>query len=98
MKQLLLRLPEEVHYRLAARAKRAGQSINSVATEILDASLDSDTAGRQERLRARARALGVLREGSSVTVSPARRRRILGTMRGLGPVADRLLMEERERP
>lgn len=97
MKQLLLRVPEDVHRRLAARAGREGRSLNAVATEILDATADSDQGGRRARLRAAAVAAGTLREGQAKPVSVARRRRIIDSTRGLGPRVDELLARERER-
>jgi plasmid stability protein len=97
MKQLLLRVPDEVHRRLTARAAREGRSVNAVATEILDATADADEGDRRARLRARAAGLGLLREISAEPVSPARRRRVVASTRGTGPVLDRLLAEERER-
>lgn len=98
VKQLLLRVPDELHGRLKARAVRAGRSVNAVATEILDAAVDADEGDRRTRLQARATALGVLQPTSAPPVRPARRHRILASTRGLGPVLDRLLAEERERP
>src|SRR5665213_3021960 len=62
MKQLLLRVPDDVHRRLTARAAREGRSVNAVATEILDAAADADVGDRRARLRARAAGLGVVRE------------------------------------
>ena len=97
MKQLLLRVPEEIHRRLAARAASEGRSINAVATEILDAAADSDQGDRRERLRAAAVAAGTLRSTDARRVSGARRRRIVDSTRGLGTQVDRLLAEERER-
>src|SRR6266536_419578 len=97
MKQLLLRVPDDVHRRLAARAARDGRSVNAVATEILDAAVDADEGDRRARLRARAAARGVLRALPATSVSDARRRRILASTRGLGAQLDRLLDEERER-
>ena len=97
MKQLLLRVPDEIHRRLAARAVRAGQSVNAVANEILDAAVDADEGDRRTRLRARAAALGVLRATSASQVSPPRRRRIIASTRGLGSVLDGLLAEDRDR-
>lgn len=97
MKQLLLRVPDEVHRRLAARAARDGRSVNAVATEILDAAADADEGDRRARLRARAAALGVLRAVRAAQVTPARRRRIVASTRGTGPIVDRLLVDERER-
>ena len=97
MKQLLLRVPDDVHRRLAARAARAGQSVNAVANEILDAAVDADEGDRRARLRARAAALGLLRSTGGAAVDASKRRRIVGSTRGTGPVLDRLLAEERER-
>jgi plasmid stability protein len=99
VKQLLLRVPDDVHRRLAARAAREGRSVNSVATEILDAAADADEGDRRARLRARAAALGILRPASPVRpVSPADRARIIAAMKGIGPIADRLISEERDIP
>jgi len=97
MKQMLLRVPEDIHRRLAARAEREGRSINAVATEILDAAADSDQGDRRARLRAAAAAAGTLRSTEARHVSAARRRRIMDSTRDLGPQADRLLAQERER-
>jgi plasmid stability protein len=97
MKQLLLRVPDEVHRRLAARAARDGRSVNAVATEILDAAADADEGDRRARLRARAATLGVSRPTPARSVSAARRRRIVASTRGTGAILDRLLSDERER-
>ncbi len=97
MKQLLLRMPDEVHRRLAARAARDGRSVNSVATEILDAAADADEGDRRARLRARAATLGILRYTSAEQVSRSRRRRVLASTKGIKPILDELLAEERGR-
>jgi len=97
MKQLLLRVPEDVHRRLAARAARAGRSVNAVATEILDAAADADRGDRRARLRARARTLGILDANQAKAVSPTRRQRIIASTGGTGQVLDRLLADERNR-
>ncbi len=97
VKQLLLRVPDEVHRRLTARAARDGRSMNSVATEILDAAADADEGDRRERLRARAATLGILRAMPATPGSEAKRRRVIASTRGIGPVLDQLLAEERER-
>lgn len=97
VKQLLLRVPEDIHRRLAARARREGRSINAVATEILDAAAESDRGDRRARLRAAAAAAGMLRPVQAGGVSAARRRRIIDSTRGLGAQVDRLLARERER-
>lgn len=97
MKQLLLRVPDDIHRRLAARAARAGKSVNAVANEILDAAVDADEGDRRTRLQARATALGMFQPVTGSVVSTPRRRRIVASTRGTGPVIDRLLAEERER-
>src|ERR1700736_5330218 len=97
LKQLLLRVPEDVHRRLAARARREGRSVNAVATEILDAAAAGDQGDRRARLRAAAAAMGTLRSVDAPSVSAARRRRIVASTRGLGAQVDRLLAEERDR-
>jgi plasmid stability protein len=97
MKQLLLRVPESLHRRLAARAAREGRSMNSVATEILDAAADADQGDRRTSLRAKAAAMGMLVTIDAPPVSAARRKRALDSMRGIGPIADQLIREGRER-
>ena len=97
MKQLLLRVPDDVHRRLAARAARDGRSVNSVATEILDAAVDADEGDRRARLRATAAATGLLRSLPAKPVTAARRRRIIASTKGTGPILDRLVAEERDR-
>jgi predicted HicB family RNase H-like nuclease len=60
VKQLLLRVPDEVHSRLTARAARDGRSVNSLATELLDAAVDAFEDDRRARLRLRASSRGIL--------------------------------------
>ena len=98
MKQLLLRVPEDIHRRLSARAAREGRSLNALATEILDAAADADSGDRRAQLRAAAAVAGTLRRVNGRPVSAARRRRITESTRGLGPQVDRLLAQARERP
>lgn len=97
VKQLLLRVPDDVHRRLAARAARVGQSVNAVANAILDAAVDADDGDRRARLGARAAALGLTRSHQAPVVRKSRRQRIIGSTRGTGPVLDRILADERER-
>ena len=96
VKQLLFRVSDEVHRRLTARAARDERSVNSVATEILDAAADADEGDRRERLRARAATLGILRATPATPVTATRRRKVVASTRGIGPVVDQLLVEERE--
>jgi plasmid stability protein len=97
VKQLLLRVPEDIHRRLVARARREGRSINAVATAILDAAAESDQGDRRTRLRAAAAAAGTHQPVQARRVSAARRRRVIASTRGLGQQVDRLLAQDRER-
>jgi hypothetical protein len=107
VKQLLLRVPEDLHRRIRARAAREGRSMNAVASAMLDACTDADLGSRlpgtpptpptpQERLRARARALGMLSEVPARPMSKAERDRIIDSARGIGKVLDRIIAEDRE--
>lgn len=71
--------------------------MNSLATEILDASADADRGDRRTRLRAAAASAGSFKPTQAPPVSPEFRRRAIASTRGLGPQADRLLDEERDR-
>lgn len=97
MKQLLLRVPEDLHRKLALRAGREGRSMNAVATEILNALPEAEQADRRARLRAAATAAGMLRATAPAHVGASQRARILASTRGLGRRVDRLLADERER-
>jgi hypothetical protein len=102
MKQLLLRVGDDLHARLVRKAKREHRSINSVANEILNV-VDADEVGSErEKVRARMAALGVLvapPPPSGVTSENIDeiRERALESMRGIGPVLDDIINEDRDR-
>ena len=98
VRQLLLRVPDDVHRRLTARAAREGRSVNAVATELLDLGANADIGDRRSRVRAAAAAAGLLAGGRAPAVSPARRKQIIESARGLGPIVDALIDAERDRP
>lgn len=97
MRQLLLRVPDDLHARLAARAQERGQSVNALATELLDHLIEEDPASVRRRLRAKAHQLGVLAEPhvSRRHLSDAERGRALASARGLGQVLDNILDDGR---
>jgi hypothetical protein len=97
MRQLLLRVPDDLHARLAARAKERGQSVNALATELLDHLIEEDPASVRRRVRAKAHQLGVLAEphASRRHLSEAERARALASARGLGQVLDNILDDGR---
>jgi plasmid stability protein len=61
MRQLLLRVPDDLHQRLSARAHREGRSVNALATEMLDATVQTESGSPRDIVRARAAARGLLR-------------------------------------
>ncbi len=67
-----------------------------MANEILDSAIDADEGDRRTRLHARATALGVVQSATRPVVSTPRRRRMVASTKGIGPVFDRLVAEERE--
>jgi plasmid stability protein len=101
MKQVLLRVPDDVHQRLAERAAAEHRSVNALATELLDQAVDTE-AGVSERSRivAKARRLGLLAENAdeqpvAATERSQARAAAIRASQGIGPVLDRLIDEGR---
>jgi hypothetical protein len=95
-KQLLLRVPADLHARLAARARSEGRSVNAIANEVLDRHA-TDVTPRQA-LRAKARAHGVLAEPvdrPEPATGPPDRQAALAASRGRGAILDDLLADGR---
>jgi plasmid stability protein len=95
VKQLLVRVPDDLHARLLARAKRAGRSATAIVTELLETGVGDESGDARADLRARARRLGVLASSPAPAVDPAARRSAVEAMRGIGPVIDDILAEGR---
>ncbi|MER6829983.1 hypothetical protein ABT352_28640 [Streptosporangium sp. NPDC000563] len=96
MKQLLLRIDDDLHRRITRRARRTGRSINATAGEILAHGVSDEALDARAELRARARRLGVLAERPpSPPVTEADRERALAATEGAGPVLDDLWAEGR---
>jgi endonuclease V-like protein UPF0215 family len=58
MKQLLLRVDDELHARLSQQARHRGVSINAYANEILGLGIDAGSLSREDRLKIKLMALG----------------------------------------
>lgn len=105
MKQLLLRVDDDLHARLTERAKREHRSVNAIANEILSVVGEGDGRTESERVRARAAALGMLapplkaveRHGRPVKDVETLRAEVLDAMRGVGEILDGILDEDRDR-
>ncbi|TDE12257.1 toxin-antitoxin system HicB family antitoxin [Jiangella asiatica] len=101
MRQLLLRIPDDLHRRLTARAKREGVSINALANKVLSAAAPppppsaDDVDTRRHDLREKARELGILVENPAPQVSPQRFTTALRATEGVGPVVDELWSDRR---
>jgi plasmid stability protein len=65
VRQLLTRVPDELHARLAARAEREGRSVNALVVDLLTGAVSEVGLQRRDRLRAKATRL---RLASHVTV------------------------------
>jgi plasmid stability protein len=104
MKQLLLRVDDDLHARLTERAKREHRSVNAIANEILAVVGESNGRTQTEKVRARAAALGMLapplkavERGEHVRDVELLRAEVLESMRGVGEILDRILDEDRDR-
>lgn len=97
MKQLLLRVPDELHRALTLRAEREGRSVNALATEVLAAAASVNPDSRRDRLRLRATTLGILPVDDvyAASMSDAEHRAAIASMRGSGPRIDAILSEGR---
>lgn len=100
----MLRVPDELHARLKARAQREGRSVNAMVTEILNTAEADETADehadRRAALRAKVEALGMAPPPRPPVrqLTDEEREAALATMKGLGPgVADREIAYERNR-
>ncbi|MFB9728106.1 toxin-antitoxin system HicB family antitoxin [Haloechinothrix salitolerans] len=101
MKQLLLRVDDELHAQLTERAQRERRSVNALANEILSRATQAGATSPRHHVRARAAALGLL---AAPLATPGRRseegddrQRVLERTRGLGPMLDDLIDEDRDR-
>jgi plasmid stability protein len=66
VKQMLLRVPDDLHARLAARAAQVGQSMNTLATQILDTHTRAAESRRPVTPERRRAAIEALRVGRPV--------------------------------
>lgn len=107
MKQLLLRVDDELHARLTAQARASGRSVNALANEILGLGIDPSNLSRRDRLRLRLIAVGEIGRGRVSAARPtlppitveereALRERALESMRGAGPILDTITADWRD--
>lgn len=71
--------------------------MNALATELLEIGAGGDTGTDQERIRAKAKARGVLVDGTSGPLTARTRAQLIQSLRGVGPVVDDAIGEDRER-
>lgn len=95
MKQLILRVSDDLHRRIKARADREGKSVNAWVGGLLDVSVDADVGNRQARANAKAAALGMLVEIDAPPRDEAARERGRKALRELAPEIVRILEEDR---
>jgi len=98
VKQLILRVSDDLHRRIAARAAREGRSVNAWASSLLDATVDADVAeDRQARADAKAAALGFLVDVDAPAIDEETYRRGLAELQEIAPEVVRILEEDRDR-
>jgi plasmid stability protein len=95
MKQLLLRVPDELHRRLADRARHEGRSVNAIATEMLDTSVAAESGSARDVLRARAAARGLLRTLAAPASEPPSIEEVVTAFRKVRLTATELVDEQR---
>ncbi len=97
MKQLILRISDDLHHRITARAAREGRSVNAWASSLLEVTVDADVVeDRQARANAKAAALGMLVEIDVPPIDEATYQLGLAELREIAPEVLRILMEDRE--
>ena len=97
MKQLLLRVDDQLHARLVVEAKSTGRSVNSLANEVLARAVDGESASRRERLNKRLRELGIAdMNWGDLPKSNYTREDALAESRGMGLSADEAIDYERD--
>lgn len=93
---MILRVSDDLHRRITARAAREGKSVNAWASMLLDATVDADVAeDRQSRLRAKAAMLGMLVTIDVPPVDDATRERGRKALQELAPEIVRIIDEDR---
>ena len=98
MKQLLLRVPDELHRRLALRAQREHRSVNALATEVLSLATAIDPTDRRDRLRLKVALAGLVASHEDYlpgASSADDRAEAVVAMRGVGLVIDEIIAEGR---
>jgi plasmid stability protein len=97
VKQLILRVSDDLHRRISARAAREGKSVNAWVNGLLDVTADADVAeDRQARADAKAAALGMLVVYDDIPeYDEETRRRGEAALRELAPEMVRILEKDR---
>ncbi len=72
MKQLLLRVPDELHAELSAQARAKGTSVNALANDILGLGIDPARLSRTDRLRLKLMQVGEISGSGTQPPSPSR--------------------------
>lgn len=98
MRQLTLRVPDELARRLKEAAAGGGRSVNSYATAVLSAAVDPDLAGDEAtRLRERLARAGLLAPAGAESRRRPSKRAAAGARRraGAGRQLSELVSEDR---
>jgi plasmid stability protein len=95
VKQLLVRVPDELYVRLVARAEREGRPATAIVAELLEAGVRDESGDARVELRIRARRLGVLASTPAPAFDLDTRPPMVAAMGGVGPVIDEIIADGR---
>ena len=71
MKQILLRVPADLHARLTDQARTAGTSVNALANQILGLGIDPTSLSRRDRLKLKLVTIGTVGRNPPAGKTPA---------------------------
>lgn len=97
MKQLLLRVDDQLHAELTAQARASGRSVNSLANEVLSLAVHGHSTSRRDRLEQRIAALGTVdMNWGELPVAAYSREDAVTESKGIDPVPEGVLGSERD--
>lgn len=95
---MLIRVPDDLHKRLTALAHDDGVSVNALANQILTEAVAARTSPEdveQQKIRDKARTLGLLVDSTMPPLSADRVNAAIDSTKGMGPVLADLWSEGR---
>lgn len=102
VRQLIARIDDRLHAGLKRKAASEGRSMNAIVSEAIAGAVAEPVEGDRAELRRRAERLGIKLAGGYKPVSREQRERrnrerevVVEQTRGIGPILDELIEEDR---